>query len=108
MVKRFFNVKISVFNSEKKKWKKYRHMAVLITDTFIYAVDFRQLKDVANDSYYADEKYVSLIQEIHEAKSEETKKTLERLFKNILEEKLDSCEIKGHVFSTSTSWKIKI
>lgn len=102
MNKRLRNVKLSVFDPEKKKWQIYKDMTVLLTEDFIYAIKSEPFYN-AVDQRFRDSKVVSKM---------DSKATRNRKFDECFNELLDKCPIseglQGILFSGKMLWKIEM
>lgn len=102
MTMRFHEVKLSVFDPEKKRWEICNHMTVLINEDFIYAVDAGHLFGEVS----------KVCEESEDFKNAKSKSKQEEIAESIFEKMLDKCIIsealQGKIYSRNTVWKIEI
>ena len=102
MNKRLRNVKLSIFDPEKKKWQKYEDMTVLITEDFIYAIKSEPFYNTV-DRMFRESKNISKLDDW------ETKnRKFNELFNDLLERCPISEELQGLLFSGKHLWKIEM
>lgn len=102
MNKRLRNVKLSIFDPEKKKWQKYEDMTVLITEDFIYAIKSEPFYH-AVDQKFRESKSISEM---------DSRPTRHRKFAECFNEMLDECPIseklQGFICSGKMLWKVEM
>lgn len=102
MNKRLRNVKLSIFDPEKRKWKTFDDMTVLLSEDFIYAIKSEPFYH-AVDQKFKDSVYVSKLDD---------KATKIRKFNECFNEMLDECPIseklQGVIYSGNTTWKVEM
>ena len=101
MLLRLRNVKISIYNPERKKWETKDDVTALITEQFIYIVN-------AEKFYHAVEKR---FQESEFSSLYKDREKLNKKFNEFFNELLSKCpineELHGIIYSGNTLWRVE-
>lgn len=102
MNKRLRNVKLSIFDPEKRKWITFEDMTLLLSEDFIYAIKSEPFYH-AVDQKFKESQVVSKMDD---------KATIIRKFNECFNEMLDKCPIseklQGVIYSGNTTWKVEM